>query len=180
MSAALLVAMTQAALKTEMKSFDGYSPSKILESANQKLYEDFNKVGMFATVFIARYDTNNHQLCFGNAGHSPVVYTPSGGESFLLKADSMPIGIMSTRDSHDQCLVFKKGDVVVIGTDGLVDAQNEDKVRYGYDRFRTAVESLAHKTPRELGGGLIAAIDEFSAGKYQGDDQTLVVLKRAE
>ena len=178
--AALLVAMTRASLQTEMKSFNEYSPSKILAYSNQKLYEDFNKVGMFATVFIAQYDSQSHQLCFGNAGHSPVVYSPSGGDSYLLKADSMPLGIMSTRDSQDQCLIFRKGDVVVIGTDGLVDAQNEDKMRYGYDRFRTVVESLAHKTPREVGEGLIAAVDEFSAGNYQGDDQTLVVLKRVE
>jgi len=178
--AALLVSMTQAALNSELNLLEGDSPHRILDSSNRKLYEDFSKVGMFATVFIGRYELHSHQLCFGNAGHSPVIYSPSGEESFLLKADSMPLGIMSTRDSQDQCLVLRKGDVVVIGTDGLVDAQNKDKIRYGYDRFRKNVESIAHKTSKEIGEGLFALVDEFSAGKYQGDDQTLVVLKRVK
>lgn len=176
--AALLVSMTQAALNSELNSMNGHSPHRILDSSNLKLYEDFNKVGMFATVFIGRYDLSTHQLCFGNAGHSPVVFSPSGEESYLLKADSMPIGIMSTRDSGDQSLVFGKGDVVVIGTDGLVDAQNKDKKRFGYDRFRKTIESLSHRTPREIGEDLISIVDEFTAGEFQGDDQTIVVLKR--
>jgi sigma-B regulation protein RsbU (phosphoserine phosphatase) len=178
MPAALLVSMTQAALKSEFNLKNGYSPHSILDSSNQKLYEDFNRVGMFATVFIGRYDADTHQLCFGNAGHSPVVYIPAEEEGYLLKADSMPIGIMSTRDSEDQCLDVRIGDVVLIGTDGLVDAQNPDKMRYGYDRFQKIVESLAKKTSREIGEGLISDVDEFTAGGFQGDDQTLVVLKR--
>jgi sigma-B regulation protein RsbU (phosphoserine phosphatase) len=170
--------MTQTTLRTELNSINEHSPHQILDSSNRKLYEDFNKVGMFATAFIGRYDSRTHQLCYGNAGHSPVVYTPAGDESYLLKADSMPIGIMSTRDSEDQCLVFRKEDVVVIGTDGLVDALNMDNERFGYDRFRKQVEILAHKTSQEIGEGLFSALDEFADSKYQVDDQTLVVLKR--
>jgi serine phosphatase RsbU (regulator of sigma subunit) len=49
---------------------------------------------------------------------------------------------------------------------------------FGYERFRKQVESLAQKTPQEIGEGLISCVDDFVDGEHQEDDQTLVVLKR--
>ena len=81
MSAALLMAISRTVLRSKTKSSPTPEPDIILSFANEEMYDDFTEVGMFATVFVGQYNKEQSQLTFANAGHSPVIYCPAGGEA---------------------------------------------------------------------------------------------------
>jgi sigma-B regulation protein RsbU (phosphoserine phosphatase) len=100
-----------------------------------------------------------------------------GGEAQLLIADSTPMGVEAWNGAVNQEMSLHKGDVLVIGSDGLNEAQNGQNEMFGYNRLLRLIEDLAHKPARQISADLFQAVDDFSAGHSQDDDQTVVVLK---
>ncbi len=145
--------------------------------SNRELYDDFSEVSMFATVFVGQYQPATRSLSYSNAGHSPVIYVPSGGEAQLLPADSTPMGVEPSNEAVNKKLKIRGGDVLVVASDGLNEARNGQNELFGYTRLLRLVEELAHKPARDISTELFRAVDEFSAGHSQDDDQTVVVLK---
>lgn len=175
--AALLMAMTRTVMRTKANVATLPSPQLILSRTNEELYNDFTELSMFATVFIGQYDPESRELMYANAGHSPVIYCPAGGEATLLQADGTPVGVLPTSLSEDHKLDFAPGDVLVVATDGFSEARNSEGYEFGYDELTAVVQSLVGLSAREFAEELHQIVAEFSNGEPQSDDQTLVVLK---
>jgi sigma-B regulation protein RsbU (phosphoserine phosphatase) len=177
MPAALLMAITRTVIRTETNVVPLPTPSAIVSRSNQELFDDFTRVSMFATIFVGQYDTVDCSLVYANAGHSPVIFCPAGGEADLLRADGTALGVLQTSMSQDHSLRLKPGDVLVVATDGLNEARNVQDMRYGYNRLLELTQSLAHRPAREIADALNGSVRDFSNGVSQEDDQTLMVLK---
>lgn len=175
--AALLMAMTRTVIRAKANDLPPPTPEAVVGRSNEELYDDFTDVNMFATVFVGQYDALKREVLYANAGHSPVIFCPFGGKARLLEADGTPVGILPTSLSEDQKIPFGPGDLLVVATDGLSEAHNIKNEMFGYDRLLDLTQSLAHKPAREIVAGLRQTIQDFSAGKQQDDDQTLIVLK---
>lgn len=170
-SAALLMAMT----RTLMKAING-SSAKILERANYHLYDDFTQVGAFVTAFVGSYDPESHQIMFANAGHSPVMFCPSDGETTMLEADAPPIGVLPMGIAQDYTLKFKEGDVLVIATDGFPEAEDNQGNQFGYEAMALCVADNKHLDAQGIGSALMKMVSDHEA--IASDDRTIVVLKR--
>ena len=175
--AAILMAMTRTILRSNTTTVNPVKPAGIIDISNRELYDDFSEVSMFATVFVGQYQPISRSLSYANAGHSPVVYLPAGGKAQLLLADSTPMGIEAKNEAVDKELVIQGGDVLVVASDGLNEARNGQNEMFGYNRLLRLIEDLADKPARQISADLFRAVDEFSAGRSQDDDQTVVVLK---
>lgn len=175
--AAILMAMTRTILRSNTTTGTLIEPAGIIEVSNQELYHDFSEVSMFATVFVGQYQPATRSLSYANAGHSPVVFVPAGGEAKIIEADSTPMGIELRNEAVNKKLKIQRGDVLVVASDGLNEARNGQNEMFGYNRLLRLIESLAHKPAREISLELFRAVDDFSAGHSQDDDQTVVVLK---
>jgi sigma-B regulation protein RsbU (phosphoserine phosphatase) len=175
--AAILMAMTRTILRSNTTTVNPVKPAGIIDISNRELYDDFSEVSMFATVFVGQYQPISRSLSYANAGHSPVVYLPAGGKAQLLLADSTPMGIEAKNEAVDKELVIQGGDVLVVASDGLNEARNGQNEMFGYNRLLRLIEDLADKPARQISADLFQAVDEFSAGRSQDDDQTVVVLK---
>ena len=156
---------------------DVYKRQEIVSQANEELYADFTDVNMFATVFVGQYNQTSHQLTYANAGHSPVIYRPLNREAQLLEADGTALGVLPTSFSQDHAVTFRPGDMLIIGTDGLNETQNEQQEMFGYDRLLELINSVPHLPAEEIGKTLYEAVSTFSVGQPQFDDQTLMVIK---
>ena len=172
--AALLMAITRTVFRTKTPQL---TPGLAMVRSNEELYEPFTKVNMFATVFLGQYDVDERKLLYANAGHSPVIYRPVDSEARLLLADSTAIGILRTNQPENHQLDFQPGDLLVIGTDGLNEAYNEREEMFGFERLLAFVNSMANKPAKEIAEGIYHAVERFSAGHPQYDDQTLMVIK---
>jgi phosphoserine phosphatase RsbU/P len=177
MPAALLMAMTRTVTRNTSNSTPVPTPGMVIGHANQDMYDDFNEVSMFATIFVGQYDSGRKELLYANAGHSPVIYCPAGGKAHLLEADGTALGIFPESLSQDQRLYFEPGDLLIVGTDGLNEARNAQDEMFGYGRLVDLVESLAALPAHAIGDHLYSTVHDFSGSQPQDDDQTLVVIK---
>ncbi len=180
MSAALLMAMTRTVIRSKANSQPMPTPEAVLAYSNEIMYDDFTEVGMFATVFVGRYDPTPRELLYANAGHSPVIYCPGGTQAQLLEADGPAMGVLQSSLSEDCVITFSPGDLLILATDGFSEARNPAGEMFGFEQLLQLVESLAHKSAREIVGAMFDAIAEFSDEHVQDDDQTLVVIKGVE
>ena len=177
MPAALLMSMARTVIRAEADYRPAPTPETVLLRSNARLYEDFTRAGMFATVFLGQYEPSRRELLFANAGQSPVIFCPTAGRSRLLEADGTALGVLLDNLSCNQCLHLAGGDVLVAATDGLNEARNPLGERFGYDRLLRHVEALACLPARDIAEGLFNAVQDFCAGEPQEDDQTVVVLR---
>jgi phosphoserine phosphatase RsbU/P len=175
--ASIPMAMARILIRYHINEFPNASTKAILSSMNLQLYEDFNRLGIFATLFICQYNPQMGSLAYSNAGHSPVIYCPSQRSPYLIQADGIPIGLMTDSTYEDNSLLFEEGDVLVIGTDAFYEAFNKQEQAYSLERLMELVKSLAHLQPDAIGEALLAAIENFQGDKAQDDDQTLIIIK---
>ncbi|MDT8306217.1 MAG: PP2C family protein-serine/threonine phosphatase [Anaerolineae bacterium] len=176
--AALLMAMTRAVIRANLKSHTDLGPQAVVARTNSALYSDFAHVGMFATLFVGQYNAAEHEIVYANAGHSPVIYAPAGKRAELLVADGTALGILPTTFSSDQRLKLESGDLLVVATDGFSEAWNADKEMFGYDRLLALVEETIANPAHEIGRRLYETVDQFNV--LQSDDRTLLVIKGGE
>lgn len=179
LSAALLMTMTRSALHSKAQFMPSPTPEAVMRQSNEDLYNDFTRVGVFATVFVGQYEPGSQKMVYANAGHAPVIYRPHDGEPVLLRADSTAIGILPVNPSRNQVLRMAPNDLLIVATDGFSDVRDPSDDLFGIDRLMELVDRLHAGTAREIAAGMFEEADRFGHGRQQDDDQTLIVIKGA-
>lgn len=179
LSAALLMTMTRSAIHSKAQFIPSPTPEAVMRQSNEDLYNDFTRVGVFATVFVGQYEPGSQKMLYANAGHAPVIYRPYDGEAVLLRADSTAIGILPVSHCRNQSLDMRPGDLLIVATDGFSDARNARDETFDIERLIDLVNQLAPRTAREIADAMFETVDRFGGGRNQDDDQTLVVIKGA-
>jgi sigma-B regulation protein RsbU (phosphoserine phosphatase) len=177
MPAALLMGMTRTTLRNATHFLPDATPATIMAQMNTCLYSDFTGVGLFATLFVARYDPASRLLHYANAGHSPVICCPAGGTARLLEADGIPLGVLPDTLVTDCTLPLAAGDLLVVASDGLNEARDSAGTLFGYERLLRLVQSLAPLPAAQIVQQLAHAVTQYRGDSPQDDDQTILVLK---
>ncbi len=176
LSAALVMTMS----RTAIRSAAAFAPSPltIMKLANHNLYDDFTELDKLTTVFIGKCDPESERIIFANAGHSPVVYTDRETHAVMLEADAPPLGVLPTYIGASGRVDMPPGSVLIIATDGFVEAENEADEMYGYNRFLETIDSIKHLSAAQIVQTLYDTLNAFRGSVPQGDDQTIIVIKR--
>lgn len=178
LSAALLMTMTRSAIHSKASFMPNPTPEIVMRNSNEDLYDDFTQVGMFATAFIGQYVPEQRQMLYANAGHSPVIYRPASGRAVLLEADSTPIGVLDISLCRNHTVSLNRNDLLIIATDGFTDVRSQSSEEmFGYDRLLELVDASAGGSAKVIADTLFDRVSQFSNGRLQDDDQTLVVIK---
>lgn len=180
MPAALLMTMLRTVLRGKAKEMTSAAPEELLGLTNESLYDDFSEVDMFATVFIGQYDYDKHILYYANDGHAPVIYRPAAGPAVLLPADAPPLGILPISLAERQMIAFQPGDLLVVTSDGLSEAERCDAEMFGYDRLLQLIDQLVALPAEAMMKSMFSAIQNFSGEHPQSDDQTVLILRRKD
>jgi phosphoserine phosphatase RsbU/P len=180
MPAALLMAMVRTVLRGMAQKMDVAAPARLLDHANENLYEDFTEVDMFATIFVGQYDVQQHILRYANDGHAPVIYRPAQGTATLLAADAPPLGLLPTNLAAEHTLDFQADDLLVIASDGFGEAENSTGEMFGIERLLQLIDELAASPAQEIIRQLFERIDQFTGDYAQSDDQTVLIMKRTQ
>jgi phosphoserine phosphatase RsbU/P len=133
----------------------------------------------FVTMFYAELSNDPKGLMlYSNAGHnSPMVYRAADKRIDLLEATGQimgpfPDGVYKVDNTH-----LNVGDVVVLYTDGVVEAVAAG-VMYGESRLQRKIEEVAHLSAKEICQRLLDDVLQYSAASEDGDDKTIVVIRR--
>jgi sigma-B regulation protein RsbU (phosphoserine phosphatase) len=73
---------------------------------------------------------------------------------------------------------MEPGDLLLLYTDGIVEAHDRRGREFGLDRVRRILFDYRKKSARETAEKILAAVSEFSAGRPAEDDRTVVVIRR--
>lgn len=179
LSAALLMTMTRTAIHSKAQFMPYPTPEAIMRQSNEDLYNDFTRVGVFATALVGQFEPGSNVLMYANAGHAPVIYRPCDGEAVLLRADSTAIGILPVNPCRNQRLRLGPGDLLIVATDGFTDVRDNDDDLLGIERLLQLVNASHHKNAHQIAEAFFAETEHFGQGGQQDDDQTLVILKGA-
>jgi len=179
-SSGIMMAVTRGLLKSE--ELHKQNPGKVLLEVNRSLFSDLVSSELFITMVYVSYDPATRTLAFANGGHNPSILLRAGrDEAELLDADGMGIGFMDDVEFEEKNYQLAPGDVLVLYTDGVVEADNSEKEQFGMERFLDLVKRLRDRSCEEILDGIYKAVMSHLGGadpqNRQQDDITLVVLK---
>jgi len=174
--AGLFMAMLKSILHTHLKPFS--SPQKALEEVNRVLLKD-PVINKFVPVFYAILDAKTHTLRYCNAGHEPAILF-SNGSTTTLETGGFPLGAIDDPGFEEKSIILEANDVVMILTDGAIEARIEDGSTFGYSKLIENVESHLHHGPQDLVDELLTELQLRSPDKGQHDDITIVALKSVQ
>jgi sigma-B regulation protein RsbU (phosphoserine phosphatase) len=173
--AALFVAQTRAFLRALVLPCTDVGT--LLALTNQRLASDL-VTDHFVTLSLLRLDPRTHSLFYVNAGHWPgYVLGRQGQTKAVLVSTGGPLGIDSANEfPPGPPTALQPGDLVLLFTDGLVEATSPERTRFGLERRLGIVRAHQQKTPDEILEALFDAVSGFSAHQSQ-DDVTAVIIK---
>lgn len=173
--AAMLMANLQGILRTHSTISKGCADC--ITQANRFLYNSSDD-DKFATLFYAILDYKNHELTYCNAGHDNPVYFSGNTDPEELNTEDIILGITPDFEYSEKKIKLEPGDLIVIYSDGITEAENENENQYGKDRFVETIKQFKTQSSVNLANILLTNVEEFSGNIPQMDDKTLVVLRR--
>lgn len=171
--AALVMATTRSTLRAAAQRSD--DPGTILADANETLVVEVPQ-GMFVTCLFAILEPSSGRLTFANAGHNlPYVRTEEGVVE--LRATGMPLGLMSDMEYDVSSTTLPSGSVMLLTSDGIVEAHSPDGDMFGFGRLMGLVGSTTKSSP--LISAVLLELDRFCGADHeQEDDVTMVAVRR--
>lgn len=153
--------------------------SSLIARLNALIYDTF-PYERFVTLFYCELMRSTQGLVlFVNAGHcSPQHYRVATGDCVALPSTGSVLGIMPEQHFQVGNINMDHGDILVLYTDGINEAQNGDREFFGDQRIRDCIARNSTLPAQAIALALLQEVQTFSAsGKYT-DDKTLVVVKR--
>jgi sigma-B regulation protein RsbU (phosphoserine phosphatase) len=178
MPAALLMATLQASLRT--LSTLPITLTELAGRLNQYTCEQNLGGHRFTTAFLAELDPATGSMAYINAGHNwPVLRRPSGAIE-RLEIGGLPLGIRPGVPYDCGQTMLGRGDLLLIFTDGLVEAEDEEGHEYSEWRMLKVVEAFPRGNASEVLKGMMTSVDAFVGATRQHDDITCLVLRMTE
>ena len=173
--ASLLMANLQATIRAQAMYCS--SVSECLEKSNKLLYHRTDKK-TFISLFAGILDTQKHTLCYSNAGQNlPIVFS-QGKKPVLLEKRGLVLGVQENFIYEEEDVPINTGDLILIYSDGITEAMNEENEEFGEDRLKDIIVMHRDRPPDQLIDRIISAVEYFIRGRAAGDDMTLIALKR--
>jgi serine phosphatase RsbU (regulator of sigma subunit) len=176
MPAALLSAAVCPEIRHAVRG--GASPAKVLSSVNRHVCEGgFD--ARFVTMLLAELDPQRHQVTLASAGHEPPILRHGSGnvERLDLPGSGLALGIDADTAYAPTSLDLKPGDVLLLHSDGLIDARDRQQRRFGAEGV---IQSLsgAPAAAALAGESLLEAVTQYAEGLAPFDDLTIVCIGR--
>ncbi len=151
-------------------------PAIVINEVNRFLCED-NDAYMFVTVLYAVVNTQTGLVTYANGGHNPPLLVSASGESHLLP---MPDGIalgMADLSFDSLTYTMEAGDTLIMYTDGVTEAVNQQDELYGEERLMAVVSQAVKDGAGDMVAPIMDSVHDFSRGLDQTDDITCVSFR---
>jgi phosphoserine phosphatase RsbU/P len=189
--AALYMALCLSLLRTYSVRYP-LQPSKVFEEVNRRLVVETG-ASQFVTVFYGVLDPMNGKLVFCNAGQCPPIHvskqdrqtqdnnlpSATSRERLLeLTQNGPPLGIFDGQTWKQQTVHLNPGDILVLYTDGITEAENSEGNLFGTEGLCACTREQLNEPAPLLQERILNARMEFAANSVLDDDIALVILKR--
>jgi sigma-B regulation protein RsbU (phosphoserine phosphatase) len=174
--AALLIAETRAYLRA--LALAHAEIRTVLAQTNRRFIEDVADY-YFVTLFFGRLDPASRSLVYASAGHPPgYLLDPAGKVRALLNSTGWPLGVDASGEFPPAPpLALQPGEVLLLLTDGILEARSPAGDLFGSDRALDVVRARRGEPARAIVDALLEAVRNFAGGQVPDDDCTALVLK---
>lgn len=174
-SAALLMASLQAALRSQA-ILDGHrTTAQVVETLNRHLYLNTSD-DRYATLFYAEYDGASRTLCYTNAGHCAPFFI-HGSELKKLDQGGTVVGLFDYTEYKQVRVPAAPGSLFVGFSDGLFEPENVYGEEFGSARLATEALRLRDLPVERIAEGLLSAVEQWAGSPEQSDDMTVIVAR---
>ncbi|MCB0727852.1 MAG: PP2C family protein-serine/threonine phosphatase [Ignavibacteriae bacterium] len=161
---------------------DNTHPKVVIEKLNRMIRKTQSRK-MFVTAVFAIIDTEKNKCMLYNAGHlPPYKISDESKEIYKIKKHGVALGAMNTvehaDDKNEVVFDFKKGDKLILYTDGVNEAMNSSKAEYGLDNLEIYLNNNPGMKANELLNGIVADVRKFTNNSVQRDDLTILIIQR--
>jgi len=176
--AGLLMANLQGALRIYGEQID--SPAALVTRLNQWLCRNI-PVTKFVSLCCVRVDNSNGKssITYANAGHPLPILVRKNGNVELLESCGGVLGVHEQFTYQDTTISFAPGDVLVLYTDGITEAENYHGAMFGEERLTEYMKNRRHESFDSFLEVLLSEIQSFSEKPDLEDDTTVIALRKS-
>jgi serine phosphatase RsbU (regulator of sigma subunit) len=182
MPAALFMTLTRSIIRASVDL--PIPPVEGISRANRLICEDSTS-GMFVTLFYALLDPVNNQITYVNAGHNPPLFFQTGkrpGQGALSRLDrtGMAMGVEPDTPYEQKTLALNPGDFMLVYTDGITDALNQQGQDFGMENLEGSVLAEREHPAEQMAQALENELQTFIGPAPLFDDSTFVIVRRSK
>jgi serine phosphatase RsbU (regulator of sigma subunit) len=172
---AIFMAQTHALLYAMAKR--DTTPAQVLKHVNELLLK-IGESSLFVTVLYGILDRVTNQFSYARAGHElPIIVTPDGRAEITAYRQGQLMGILDDLVLDEQTISVPEGSMILLYTDGVIDARHSDGESFGMERL---IKTLGHLSPgsaQDQCDQLWQILCEFQSKEAQEDDVTIMAVK---
>ncbi|MCH7402561.1 GAF domain-containing SpoIIE family protein phosphatase [Belliella kenyensis] len=158
------------------------SPSEFLIKANSALSHCLERNHFITTSYYV-LDTVAQEITYSRAGHCPTLFFKAKeNASEYLSIDGMGLGVLRSKlyekYVHQKVVSYEPGDIMILFTDGIIEAKNQSGEEFGYERLKKSVNGSHELTASQIQQKIIEDMYEFiGSSSLPDDDYSLLVIK---
>jgi serine phosphatase RsbU (regulator of sigma subunit)/anti-sigma regulatory factor (Ser/Thr protein kinase) len=169
--------MTAARSVTRLLVEQGLTSNEILRRLNEVLYHDLDRSGHFISMFCLLLNVETWEGSYANAGHNPAFWRTDRGTMLkTLDATGPLLGIFDDTTFEQEHFAMTPGDALVLYTDGIPEARNEQGDMFGEERLQALVVRAGSGNAQRIVDDIMMEVRQHQPHRLT-DDVTLVVLK---
>jgi serine phosphatase RsbU (regulator of sigma subunit) len=171
-------ALMMAALQANLRSHYALSSSDLerrIESVH-RLFFECTASQHYASLFVGEYDDASGRLRYANCGHVPPLLLHDDSSVTRLESTATVLGLFESWDGRVAEVTLARGDLLVVATDGILEATNGDGEHFGELRLLSEIARHRRLSPDRLIRTIVRKVRAHEGGR-QVDDQTLVVAR---
>ncbi len=153
------------------------APATILAQLNDALISEFTETDVFTTLVFVRLDAGGRRLRCSNGGHNPPVILRADGRAERLERGGPALGLLAGAAYEQESRDLSPGDVLLVYTDGVVEARDPRSRFYGLERLVAEAARTRGGTAAEIRDAVFLDLERFRGSASLRDDVTLVVVR---
>lgn len=175
---ALYMTLSRTLIRTYATEFN-LEPEVVFFATNERILKD-TRANLFVTVFYGVLDPLSGELNYCNAGHNPpyLLSSQNDNQPVGLSKTGFPIGIDEEATWEGSSAHLNPGDVLVMYTDGIPEAQNEDGEFFREEKLVAVIQENLGQPAEVLQTAILDAVYDFMGDAAPFDDITLMILIR--
>lgn len=154
-------------------------PSELAASLNNEIVHEVGPTGMFITAVLMRIEPDTNNLSVSSAGHNPtMVYRSATGKIEQIESHGPPLGFMGEIEYEGYDSDVRSGDVLLLYTDGITEATDQDLEMFGEERLEALLCKHAKDgTAQDILDATLKELADFTGCEQHEDDVSLMVVK---
>lgn len=176
----VLMLMVQTAVRTLLASNET-DPMRFLGIVNKVIYQNIQRINSDKNLTLSLMDYSDGKLKLTGQHEEVIVVRKSGTlERIDTTEFGMPVGMDEdiTEFLSNTEILIESGDVAVLFTDGVTEAERTDTAQYGVERLCEVVVEHHAKRAQEIKEAIIADLMAHIGTNKVYDDITVLVIKR--